>query len=147
MAILFFEENIKKPRLRYRLISQWLKTIIKINNRKTGNISYIFCDNTFLLDVNKKYLNHDFYTDIITFDYVDGNTIEGDIFISCDMVGENSKEYGVNLDEEYLRVISHGILHLLGYGDASDEEKLIMRSRESECIALYKKIENGVSNI
>jgi len=147
MAILFFEENIKRPRLKYRLISKWIKSIVKLNTKETGAISFVFCDNSFLLEINKKYLNHDYYTDIITFDNVNGRVIEGDIFISCEMVRTNSNEYGVTLQEEYLRVISHGILHLLGYGDASDMEKIIMRNKESECIALYKKIENGTINI
>lgn len=147
MAILFFEENIKRPRLKYRLISKWIKSIIKLNKKETGAISFIFCDNSFLLEINQKYLNHDYYTDIITFDNVNGTVIEGDIFISCEMIKINSQEYGVNLEEEYLRVISHGILHLLGYGDASDIEKAIMRNKETESIALYKTIENGAINI
>jgi len=143
MAINYYEEVIRKPKLKYRLISKWLKYLIEINKRKLGNITYIFCDNAFLLNINKKFLNHDYFTDIITFDYVDGNIIGGDIFISCEMVNDNSKEFSVNLLEEYLRVISHGVLHLLGYNDSTDEEKFVMRKKEEECISLYKKIEDG----
>jgi len=143
MAINYYEEVIRKPKLKYRLISKWLKYLIEINKRKLGNITYIFCDNAFLLNINKKFLNHDYFTDIITFDYVDGNIIGGDIFISCEMVNDNWKEFSVNLLEEYLRVISHGVLHLLGYNDSTDEEKFVMRKKEEECISLYKKIEDG----
>jgi rRNA maturation RNase YbeY len=147
MAILFFAENSKKPQLKYRIITKWLKEIIRANNKKLGNISYIFCDNKYLLGINKEYLKHDYYTDIITFDYVEGNTLGGDIFISCEMVYENSEKFGVDLVDEYLRVISHGILHLMGYEDGTDEEITIMRGKEAECISLYKKIENGFINI
>ncbi len=147
MTIHFFEEQIKKPRLKYRLVSKWIKQIIELHNRKTGNLSYIFCSNSFLLQINNKYLQHDYFTDIITFDYVKENTIEGDVFISCEMVKENSKIFGVNLEDEFLRVVSHGVLHLLGYGDGTESEKLLMREKESECISLYKKIEDGVGGL
>lgn len=147
MAILFFAENSKKPHLRYRIISKWLKEIIQVNNKEAGNISYIFCDNDYLLEINKRYLEHDYYTDIITFDYVEGNVIGGDIFISCEMVSENSEKFGEDLKDEYLRVLSHGILHLIGYCDGTDEEKAVMREKETEYISLYKKIENGFVNI
>jgi rRNA maturation RNase YbeY len=112
-----------------------------------GNISYIFCDDEYLLGINKRYLEHDYYTDIITFDYVEGKVLGGDIFISCDMVYENSKKFGADLRDEYLRVISHGILHLMGYGDSNDEETDVMRRKETEYISLYKNIENGFVNI
>lgn len=147
MAVLFFAENSKKPPLKYRIISKWLKEIIQVNNKKLGNISYIFCDDEYLLGINKRYLEHDYYTDIITFDYVEGKVLGGDIFISCDMVYENSKKFGADLRDEYLRVISHGILHLMGYGDSNDEETDVMRRKETEYISLYKNIENGFVNI
>lgn len=144
MAIHFFEEDITKPKIKYRLISRWLEVIIGKNNMRTGDISYIFCDNDYLLGVNKQFLQHDYYTDIITFDYVDNNLVSGDIFISCEMVEENSKKFGVNLEDEFLRVISHGVLHLLGFNDSTEAERMIMRGKESECILFYKEIENGV---
>ena len=144
MAINYFAENITKPKLRYRLISKWIKTIIFYHHKKCGNLTYIFCDDNYILAINKKYLNHDYYTDIITFDYANGLTISGDIFISCEMVSENSVKFGVNLEDEFLRVIAHGILHLLGYKDGSEEEKEVMRKKETEFLGLYKEIENGI---
>jgi rRNA maturation RNase YbeY len=147
MPIHYFEEQTQKPQLKYRIISKWLKKIIVDRKKETGDLSYIFCNNAFLLNINKKFLKHDYFTDIITFDYVDANVIKGDIFISCEMVVENAKKFGVTLKEEYLRVLAHGLLHLLGYKDGSDEERLVMRREEEECISLYKKIEDGIVNI
>jgi rRNA maturation RNase YbeY len=112
---------------------------------KLGNISYIFCDDIYLLDINTRYLNHNYFTDIVSFDYVEGGKISGDIFISTDRVTENSVKYGVNLEEEYLRVISHGILHLLKYKDQSEKEKNLMRKLELDYIFLYKNLEDDGS--
>jgi probable rRNA maturation factor len=145
MAVQFFAEQITKPRLKYRLISKWLKYIIVSYSKEIGNISYIFCGDNYLLEVNKKYLNHDFYTDIITFDYVEGNIISGDIFISTERVEDNSVKFGVNLEDEFLRVISHGVLHLLKYRDHEESEKELMRKIEAECISQYKRLENDGS--
>jgi probable rRNA maturation factor len=145
MAINYFTEQVVKPRLKYRLISKWLKSIIVQHTMKLGNISYIFCDDIYLLDINTRYLNHNYFTDIVSFDYVEGGKISGDIFISTDRVTENSVKYGVNLEEEYLRVISHGILHLLKYKDQSEKEKKLMRKLESDYMSLYKNLENDGS--
>ena len=140
MAIHYFEETAKKPKLRYRLISKWLKGIIAQHSKKLGDISYIFCDDRYLLEINSEYLDHKYYTDIITFDYVEGNSISGDIFISTERVADNSSKFSVNLEDEFLRVISHGILHLLKYNDSNEEEKEFMRKVESDCISQYKKL-------
>jgi rRNA maturation RNase YbeY len=140
MAIHFFEEEIKRPKLKYRLISGWIKKIITSNHKAPGDITYIFCTNSYLLNINQQFLQHDYFTDIITFDYVENDIISGDIYISCEMVQENSSKYGVNLEEEFLRVISHGVLHLLGYKDKTNEEKRLMRKKEEESILLYKEI-------
>lgn len=145
MAIHYYSENVKKPKLRYRLISKWLKSIIAQNNKTSGDITFIFCNDDYLLEVNNKYLNHEYYTDIITFDYTDKNIISGDIFISSERVADNSVKFGVNLEDEFLRVISHGILHLLNYSDGSEKEKEFMRNLESDCISLFKKLENDGS--
>jgi len=145
MAIHFFEEQITRPKLKYRLISKWIKHIIAIHSKDLGNISYIFCDDNYLLQVNNKFLDHNFYTDIITFDYVEGNLISGDIFISTERVADNSTKFGVILEDEFLRVISHGILHLLKYNDHEESEKEIMRKIESDCISQYKSLENDGS--
>ena len=145
MAIYYYCENIKKPRLRYRLISNWLKCILQQNNKSPGNISIVFCDDKYLLEMNNKYLRHEYYTDIITFDYVEGMNVSGDIFISAERVADNSVKFGVNLEDEFLRVISHGVLHLLGYKDSDSKEKELMRNRESEYIALYKNFKDDGS--
>jgi probable rRNA maturation factor len=142
MAIYYFAEEVVKPGLKYKLISKWLKLIIEQHSKRLGNISYIFCDDNYLLEVNSKYLNHKYYTDIITFDYVEGNSISGDIFISSERVADNSVKFGVNLEDEFLRVISHGILHLLKYDDRGQKEREFMRKMESDCISRYKILKN-----
>lgn len=117
--------------------SDWISRIIELENHKVGDISYIFCGDAYLLDLNKRYLDHDTYTDIISFDYTDGLIISGDIFISVDRMRSNAVEYGVEFKEELLRVMSHGILHLLGYKDKSDVDAGIMRNKEGEMMELF----------
>ncbi|WP_167964453.1 rRNA maturation RNase YbeY [Saonia flava] len=115
----------------------WILTIFEIENSFCGDINYIFCDDRYLLEINKKYLNHDTYTDIITFDYSAGNLISSDIFISIDRVRENAANLDVDFEEELLRVMSHGILHLLGFNDKTEDEKAQMRVKENEMIKLF----------
>ncbi|TXN37648.1 rRNA maturation RNase YbeY [Flagellimonas hymeniacidonis] len=117
--------------------SDWITRIIMSEGFLAGELDYIFCSDDYLLSINQDYLNHDTYTDIITFDYSDGKTLSGDIFISTERVNENAKAYKVSLDEELLRVMSHGILHLMGFGDKTDEERILMRSKEEEKIKLF----------
>lgn len=145
MAIGYFTEKVAKPRLKYRLISRWLKSIILQHSKLQGNVAFIFCDDDYLWNLNFEYLKHDYYTDIITFDYVEGSEISGDIYISVERVSDNSEKYGVNLDDEFLRVMVHGILHLLNYNDQSDDEKQFMRKLELEYISLYKTMKHGSS--
>ena len=115
----------------------WLAKLIDSEEMLIGQIDYIFCDDVFLLEINKKYLNHDTYTDIITFDYTEGKSIAGDIFISVDRVKDNAMKFDVEFTEELHRVMAHGVLHLLGYGDKSDEEILVMRSKEEKAMKLF----------
>ena len=114
--------------------TNWIKNVIleesKNNPRKVGDISVIFCSDDYLLKINKQFLSHDYYTDVITFDNSEGSTISGDIFISTDTVLENSKTYKQQYINEIHRVIIHGILHLLGYDDQNEEQTKIMRSKE-----------------
>lgn len=117
--------------------TDWINNIIEHNNSFTGKLSFIFCDDNYLLEINKKYLNHDTYTDIITFDYSDANTISGDIFISIERVRDNAVLFNAIFEEEFKRVISHGVLHLLGFNDKSDEERSLMRTKENEMIKLF----------
>ncbi|MFD2588065.1 rRNA maturation RNase YbeY [Croceitalea marina] len=117
--------------------SDWISRIIEKENSSLGNLSYIFCDDEYLSNINLEYLNHDTLTDIITFDYTENNTISGDVFISVERVKENAEGFKVEFRTELLRVMSHGVLHLLGYNDKGEEEKAEMRNKESEMIELF----------
>jgi|Laugrefabdmm15dn_1035133.scaffolds.fasta_scaffold39018_2 rRNA maturation RNase YbeY len=108
-----------------------IPSLLTEENKEEGWISLVFCTDEELLQVNKAHLNHDFYTDIITFDYCEGNTISGDLFISTERVAANATEFGVEFEEELARVVFHGLLHLSGYNDKSEEDKAIMRSKEN----------------
>ncbi len=119
-------------------ITDWIKLIIKNNNCRVGEIGYLFCDDEYLLEVNRKYLNHDTYTDIITFDYVSGNLVSGDIMISVDRIRDNAKLFSVPFEQELHRVIIHGIHHLLGQGDKTEEEATAMRKKENDSLALWE---------
>jgi probable rRNA maturation factor len=119
------------------LYENWLKKVIASEGKKTGEISFIFCNDEYLLEINKKYLDHDTYTDIISFDNTLGKILQGDIFISTDRVAENAKTFDVNYDEELKRVMVHGILHFAGYKDKTEEEKSLMRQREEEKMKMF----------
>ena len=108
-----------------------IPSLLAEENKEEGWISLVFCTDEELLQVNKDHLNHDFYTDIITFDYCEGNTISGDLFISTERVAANATEFGVEFEEELARVVFHGLLHLSGYNDKLEEDKAIMRSKEN----------------
>ena len=115
----------------------WIENVINSENKSLGEISYIFCDDEYLLEINKQYLNHDYYTDIISFDYTENEVVSGDIFISIDRVRENALDYGVSFDNELKRVVIHGILHFCGYKDKSQDEERMMRLKEEEKINLF----------
>lgn len=117
--------------------SDWISRILSSEEFQLGQLDYIFCSDDFLLELNKEYLNHDTFTDIITFDYSNGKTISGDIFISSERVKENAQIFGVDFKNELLRVMSHGVLHLMGYGDKSTLEKELMRTKEDEKIKMF----------
>lgn len=110
---------------------EWLKAVALEENRRLGEISVIFCSDTYLLDINRKYLGHDYYTDIITFDYSEGDKISGDLFISVDTVRSNSEYYSTGFEDELDRVIVHGLLHLIAYDDHTDEQSAVMRAKEN----------------
>lgn len=130
MSINYCNEDISSPKIQKRKITNWIKETIASEGKSTGDISFIFCSDNYLLGVNKQYLNHDYFTDIITFDYVENQVISGDIFISCDRVQENALEYKTGFYNELTRIIIHGILHLLGYEDKSENDKLLMTKKE-----------------
>ncbi|KZS39546.1 rRNA maturation factor [Aquimarina aggregata] len=135
MINFFYEGDI--DRLNEDRISSWISEVISSENKEEGEISFIFCDDEYLLKLNKEFLNHDTYTDIISFDNSLGNELNGDIFISTERVFENAKKFKVSEINEMSRVIVHGILHLCGYKDKSDDEAALMRNKEDEKLLLF----------
>jgi rRNA maturation RNase YbeY len=134
MAITFDSENIEFPNLKKRETSTWIKNIANSFSKKLGDVAYLFCNDNKILDINRQYLNHDFYTDIITFDYSEGDKISGDIFISLDTVKTNSQKYNTDYQEELYRVIIHGVLHLCGLDDKSEADSIEMREAEDRAL-------------
>lgn len=116
---------------------QWLSEVIASEEKKEGEISYIFCDDDYLLEINKQYLDHDTLTDIISFDYTVGNEIGGDIFISVERVKDNAVDFNVPFEEELRRVMAHGVLHYCGYKDKTEADEQLMRNKEEEKIAMF----------
>ena len=125
----YFFEEIEDIEIEPRT-SAWLNEMISLEGKKTGKINYIFCSDDGLLKVNQDYLQHDYYTDIITFDYVKGKDISADIFVSLPRIFDNAEKLAKNFNQEFHRVLAHGILHLCGYKDKSEEEIKIMRQKE-----------------
>ncbi|WP_396144749.1 rRNA maturation RNase YbeY [Flavobacterium sp.] len=117
--------------------SNWISSVIVSEDKKEGEINYIFCDDEYLLGLNEQYLNHDTLTDIISFDYSVGKELHGDIFISTERVLENAAEFKATFEEELKRVMVHGVLHYCGYKDKSDEDEKLMRSKEDEKIKMF----------
>ncbi len=117
--------------------SNWIRSIIQSESFNLGTLDYIFCDDAYLLNINKEYLNHDTYTDIITFDYTVGKVVAGDIFISIERVIYNANKFNVDFVNELHRVMSHGVLHLMGYKDKTEEDSLVMRQKEEEKINMF----------
>lgn len=115
----------------------WISTVIESENKKQGDISYIFCDDDYLHKINVEYLDHDTLTDIISFDYTVGNEISGDIFISIERVRDNADDFSVSFEEELRRVMIHGILHYCGYKDKSVADEQLMRSKEEEKMQMF----------
>ena len=124
--------------LRHKLsFKSWLKSVAAAEGFRVGDINYIFCDDEYLLGINQQYLQHDTFTDIITFDYVEKKVLSGDIYISVERVKENSQIFNVSFGEELLRVLSHGLLHLCGYKDKTDAEAAEMRQKEAWAMSLF----------
>ena len=117
-----------------------MKLVAESEIRRVGDISIIFCSDNYILDVNQQYLQHDYFTDIITFDYCEGDRISGDLFISVDSVRENSIEYNTDFADELNRVIVHGVLHLIGYDDHCDEDITVMRKKEDYYLSLRELV-------
>jgi len=120
----------------FKEISNWISYYVSRETKECGDINYIFCTDEIILETNRKYLQHDYYTDVITFDYCEGDLISGDIFVSLDTVKSNSELYSKDFTLEFLRVLIHGVLHLIGYNDKSDEEIKVMRAKEEDALRL-----------
>ncbi|MBS7276767.1 MAG: rRNA maturation RNase YbeY [Bacteroidales bacterium] len=138
--IRYFCEDIKFTYKNKLANNRWLKMVAGSEIRKIGDINVIFCSDNYILDVNMKYLQHDYFTDIITFDYCEGKVLSGDLFISVDSVRENSIEFGTDFEEELHRVIVHGVLHLIGYDDHTEEDKKVMRQKENYYLQMRSQI-------
>ncbi len=136
MAIQFFVEDVDPVKFTKKNMIAWLRQVISKYDKKVGNINYIFCSDEYLRNINIEYLKHDYYTDIITFNYTEKSTINSDIYISFDRVHENSLEFKVDFGVELKRVMVHGILHLVGLNDETESDKMKMRLAEDECLAL-----------
>lgn len=145
MSISFYNEDVKKPSIDYSLLKRIVKEQILEANLRLGVLNFIFCSDDHLLSINKEFLQHDYYTDVITFDYTLKDVISGDVFISVDRVINNSEFYHENLDSELVRVIMHGLLHLLGYNDKTPEEVVVMRGKESFLIDKYLNLKSSQS--
>ncbi len=137
--ITYNTEGVKMPRFKKREATAWIKAVAATYGKKAGEIGYLFVDDEKMLEVNREYLQHDYYTDIITFDYTEGDTINGDIVISLDTVASNAEQQGTEYNEELLRVVIHGILHLCGINDKGPGEREIMEAAENKALAMPQK--------
>lgn len=136
MAVYYYAEEVKFPAIKKRETTAWIKKVADKYGKKVGDISYIFCSDERILEVNREYLQHDYYTDIITFDYTEKDFISGDLFISLETVKSNSEKFGTEYKEELLRTIIHGILHLCGINDKGPGERELMEQNENAALAL-----------
>lgn len=140
-SITLHAEGCKKPAfLTKKVLSIWLREVVSAYSYEVGTISFIFCTDGYILEMNRQYLQHDYYTDVITFDYTEGKVISGDIFISLDTVASNACEYNVSFEEELFRVIVHGVLHLIGFKDATDVQQTEMRQAEDKALKALKQL-------
>ncbi len=140
MAISYQTDGVKMPAIKKRETTAWIKAVAATYNKKVGEIAYIFCSDEKILEVNREYLQHDYYTDIITFDYDEGDIISGDLFISLDTVRTNSEQFNTEYDEELHRTIIHGVLHLCGINDKGPGEREIMEAAENKALFLLKEM-------
>lgn len=132
-------QNVEKPVLDWKKVEQWIVEVAQRLGRRVGALTYIFCDDERILEVNRQFLNHDYYTDIITFDNTTGRLIRGDMFISLDTVATNAEAVEATYDEELMRVIIHGVLHLCGINDKGPGEREIMEAHENEALKLWRE--------
>jgi rRNA maturation RNase YbeY len=136
-SISFHNEGVGTKTPSKRLLKAWIKEFVSNHGKKVGELAVVFCDDEKILEVNRNFLQHDYYTDIITFDYCEGDIVSGDIYISVERVAENAQIHKVDYSTELLRVLSHGILHLIGFQDKSPKNKKEMTQNEDLCISLF----------
>ena len=136
--ITYQTDGTRMPNIKKRPTTAWIRAVAATYDKKVGDVNYIFCNDERILEVNREYLQHDYYTDIITFDYTEEDTISGDLFISLDTVKTNSEQFGTEYDEELHRTIIHGILHLCGINDKGPGEREIMEAAENRALAMRK---------
>lgn len=129
------------PAIDQKRLSEWINRVVVYNGFEIGEINYYFCSDNYLLEMNREHLNHDYFTDIITFDYTVSDIISGDLFISVDTVLDNAKDYKCDYFQELYRVMIHGVLHLMGIDDKTDEDQEIMTQKEDESLALLSEID------
>ncbi len=137
--IIYNSEGVQLPKIRKRDTTAWIRRVAATYGKKVGEVGYMFVDDEKILEVNREYLGHDYYTDIITFDYCEGNTLNGDLVISLDTIKTNAEKFHKEYNEELHRVIIHGILHLCGINDKGPGEREIMEAAENKALALLKK--------
>lgn len=140
MAISFANIDVEFNLEQKVRLKRWINTVAQLHGHKVGNISYGFCSDTHIIEANTQYLQHDYFTDIITFDYSEGNVISGDLLISLDTVKSNAVQFNTDYTTELHRVMIHGVLHLLGFKDKTDNEQVEMRKREDEALNLLSMI-------
>ena len=137
-TINFLSKKIEMPEFDQEKVKAWIVEVARLHDRKVGDLTYIFCNDEKILEVNIEFLQHDYYTDIITFDYSTKRKISGDLFISLDTVKSNAELFVKDYDEEFMRVVIHGVLHLCGINDKGEGEREIMEQHENDALALWK---------
>ena len=137
----FFNKDIKFNLPGKLLLKRWIKTVVEQNGFKVGDINVILCDDPSILEINTQFLGHDYYTDIITFDYSEENVLNGELYISIDTVKANAQEYGQEFPDELHRVVIHGFLHLIGFDDHQEDDIKEMRQAENDALALLKSMQ------
>ena len=135
--ISFHSEGVSTKTPSKRLLKAWIKEFVSNHGKKVGELAFIFCSVEKILEVNQNFLQHDYYTDIITFDYCEGEIVSGDIFISVERVAENATSHNIEYNTELIRVLAHGVLHLIGFQDKSPKKKKEMTENEDLCISLF----------
>lgn len=135
----FLTQGVEMPDFNQDTVKRWIEAVVRTFDKSVGNLTYIFCDDPKILEVNRTYLKHDYFTDIITFDYSNHRRISGDMFISLDTVRTNAAQFAKSYDEELMRVVIHGVLHLIGINDKGPGEREIMEAHENEALAMLNK--------